>query len=314
MHDAGCDEVVSLLRGVDTIHAEVRQVITVMQERRGDIQDGHALLITDLIDCEAIHIMVIAYTFLLSAQPREDITFVVVPHVARDEVVEAAIIDERQREQDRLTAQLAYACDEFAVHGSERGELGHGVMVVGRIGCDVRPAEVRIVAPELDEGDVAAGDVVGMLFGNLRATRDGAAHTAIVVEIDIEIVGTLADKTVGKDLVAFAIIDDAFGDRVAQSDDFLERIHNCRFIILQFLNVSIVVFRGYNISNVSMTSKQYINGCGELTGQNSKFIASYMPYLVTEVANSPKNDAKLQQKHEVCKKVGLYGTIFDEIR
>ena len=102
--DRSGDEVVSSLRWMDTVHAEIGQVVAVVEEWRCDIQHRHTLLVADLINGEAVHVVVVADALLLSAEPREDVAAVMIAHVARNEVIETPVVDQRQGEQNRLAA------------------------------------------------------------------------------------------------------------------------------------------------------------------------------------------------------------------
>ena len=167
--DRSGDEVVPGLRGVNTVHAEVGQVVAVVQERRSDIQHGHTLLIPNLIDRKAVHVMVVADALLMTPQPRKHVAGIVLAHVAGDELIKPLVINKRQGEQNRAAAQLADARNKVAVLLPERGKLGHRVVGIVRRRSDVRPAEVGVVASELHQRDVAGSNGLGMLLGNLSA-------------------------------------------------------------------------------------------------------------------------------------------------
>ena len=94
-------------------------------------------------------------------------------------------------------------------------------MGAGRCRGYICPAEVRIVASELHQRNVAAGYGFGVLLGYLRAARHGATHATVIVDICLQVVGTLTDKTRRQNLVTFSVINHSFGNRVAQSDNLL---------------------------------------------------------------------------------------------
>ena len=68
---------------------------------------------------------------------------------------------------------------------------------------------------------IAAGYGFGVLLGYLRAARHRAAHATVIVDVRLQVVGTLTDKTRWQNLVTLSVINHSFGNRVAQSDNLL---------------------------------------------------------------------------------------------